>query len=247
MSVNLAGQGSIALGGVSSYNQTLNKEITCDVVKTNGLWECGMGAIVGTDNATLVTSLDSSDAINYITGANTNDGTTFQFDTLHNFIVAPAKTFEWFNTTFNFTKNCILADEETQPLYQTVSCPLGAQNKKDLYIVMLNKNGSQVPNSALWDTKTKQFNVRFWKDATVKNWILGQQFLDGKTAIFDLTASTVTVTGGNFFDFSGLASSSKTIYIIVGIAVAVAAIAIAIVIYCCCCKKNEGDDYREQK
>jgi len=116
-----------------------------------------------------------------------------------------------------------------------------------MYFVGSDRKGMSIKASDLF-TSANEFNIRFNLDNTTTTWTLGTNFLNSHTVILDYDQKTVTVTGGDVFSFIGTGSgSSKTVYIIVGIAVAVAAIAIAIVIYCCCCKKNEGDDYREQK
>jgi len=253
--------GRIDIGGVTAYDPTASK-INCTVsTPTTGIWSCAIGAVISTSNATAenqTTSLDlNPNAIPYFPNGTVANGTNVIFDTLNTFMVAPMATYNYFNTMFNFS-GCANGTELSNANYLTVTCGTPnnlTQNNKSLWIVMGDRIGMEIPPSVLTapmatSNTTAIFAVRFYKDTTA-DWRLGQDFLNGHTATFDMTAGNLTVlVQGPTFAFTNTGSSTvgnKTVYIIVGIACAVAAIAIAIVIYCCCCKKSETDDYREQK
>jgi hypothetical protein len=251
---------SAEVGGVAGYDAT-KPEFNCTVNTTRNNWECNLGAAVGTNAPSNTTALESDpNAISFFTNfTNANGNAMLKFDTLHNFMVVPISTFNWFNQTFNFsgqgcTNGTLLANAD----FVTVVCEDGhsslKSNNKSLYMVGESRVGIEITPAKLINvlsapTTGVQFSIVFSK--TSNDWTMGTDFMNGFKMIFDATPNnqSVTITGGNVFAFTGTgaAGSSKTVYIIVGIAVAVAAIAIAIVIYCCCCKKTEGDDYREQK
>jgi flagellar basal body-associated protein FliL len=248
--VNTATGGNIQLGGVNGYNATANQ--TNCTVSTDSM-VCSLGAVVATDAPSNSLAIDSDPhSISYFTANNTANN-TFLYDSIRPYIVAPMSTFSWFNATFNFT-NCSLVDDALYNV-QTLTCvttqnDLTKTNTKALYFVGTDRKGMSIKASDLTNNANtfSTFKVRFNKDNSSTTWVLGTDFLNSHTIILDYDQKSIIVTGGDVFAFIGTgAGSSRTVYIIVGIAVAVAAIAIAIVIYCCCCKKNEGDDYREQK
>jgi uncharacterized membrane protein YuzA (DUF378 family) len=249
INVNTATGGNIQLGGVNGYNSSDN-HTNCTV--SGQAMVCNLGAVVAAETPSNSLSVDSDpNAKSYFTGNNTSNN-TFRYETNKQFIVAPNSTFDWFNATFNF-KECFTIDDPYYKVRQ-VNCDCGKNdlttNKKGLYFVGTDRVGMSLKSTDLTSKngQTCTFKVRFANDNTTESWVLGTDFLNSHTVILDYDTNTITVTGGDVFAFIGAGTgSSKTVYIIVGIAVAVAAIAIAIVIYCCCCKKNEGDDYREQK
>jgi hypothetical protein len=243
--VNNVNGGSIYLGGVNGYNSTGN-QTNCTV--STQTMTCALGAVVVTDAPSNSVALESdSNALNYFN--NSIAGNSFTYDLTTQYTIAPNGSFEWFNKTFNFHDCNLISDpfsNTNRLLCETAKNDFTKQTKA-MYFVGSDRKGMSIKASDLF-TSANEFNIRFNLDNTTTTWTLGTNFLNSHTVILDYDQKTVTVTGGDVFSFIGTGSgSSKTVYIIVGIAVAVAAIAIAIVIYCCCCKKNEGDDYREQK
>jgi len=245
--VNNVNGGSIHLGGVNNYNSSDN-HTNCTVTTTDMI--CALGGVVITDapSNTLAVEHDSN-ALSYFLTNNTSNN-TFKYDTTSQYIVAPNSTFDWFNSTFGL-HDCNLVQADPYANVNSVLCLTAkndlSKNTKSIYFVGTDRKGMSIKAADLVATGN-MFKIRFNLDNTTTTWTLGTDFLNSHTVILDYDQKTVTVTGGDVFAFIGTGTgSSKTVYIIVGIAVAVAAIAIAIVIYCCCCKKNEGDDYREQK